>query len=212
MVDLPDTLVFATLPSTQRCAGWHYRQAGSVSASTHMMPSSFSSIVLTWLLFISTIIVTSITSTETQRACSLRLAPPMPCILLVIGASLSEPHTNGTSAARVCYIYRTYVVPYIHSYFAFMIQFFNMPSARARDELGGAAPAGQITSRHVNLRHSVYIMYPLCLYSTREVDAARAAALVRLRATFCCYQHGCYKHGCYKMLRIIGGQRGEATA
>ena len=51
MAYLPDTLVFATLPSTQRCAGWHYRQAGSVSASTHMMPSSFSSIVLTWLLF-----------------------------------------------------------------------------------------------------------------------------------------------------------------
>ena len=67
----------------------------------HMMPSSFSSIVLTWLLFISTI-VTSITSTETQRACSIRLAPPMPCIRLV-GASQSEPHTNGTSAARVCY-------------------------------------------------------------------------------------------------------------
>ena len=57
MADLPDTLVFATLPSTQRCAGGHYRQAGSMSASTHMMPSSFSSIVLTWLLFISTIIV-----------------------------------------------------------------------------------------------------------------------------------------------------------
>ena len=42
MVDLPDTLVFATLPSTQRCASGHYRQAGSMSASTHMMPSSFS--------------------------------------------------------------------------------------------------------------------------------------------------------------------------
>ena len=84
MADLPDTLVFATLPSTQRCAGGHYSQAGSVSASTHMMPSSFSSIVLTWLLFISTIIVTSITSTETQRTCSLRLAPPMPCIRLVM--------------------------------------------------------------------------------------------------------------------------------
>ena len=59
MADLPDTFVFATLPSTQRCAGGHYRQAGSVSAITHMMPSSFSSIVLTWLLFISTTIVTS---------------------------------------------------------------------------------------------------------------------------------------------------------
>ena len=41
MAELPDTLVFATLPSAQRCAGGHYRQAGSMSASTHMMPSSF---------------------------------------------------------------------------------------------------------------------------------------------------------------------------
>ena len=28
---------------------------------------------------------------------------------ILIGASLSEPHTNSTSAARVCYMYRTYV-------------------------------------------------------------------------------------------------------
>ena len=54
---MPDTLVFATLPSTQRCTGGHYRQAGSMSASTHMMPSSISLILLTWLLFISIIIV-----------------------------------------------------------------------------------------------------------------------------------------------------------
>ena len=101
MADVPDTLVFATLPSTQRCAGWYYRQAGSVSASTHMMPSSFSSIVLTWLLFISTIIVTSITSTVTQRACSLRLAPPMPCIPLVIMYTICDRHCTSNIAINI---------------------------------------------------------------------------------------------------------------
>ena len=58
-------------------------------------------------------------------------------------------------------------------------------------------PRRPAKSRHVTSTFDIpyiYIMYPLYLYSTREheVDAARAAALVRLRATFCCYQHGCY--------------------
>ena len=63
---------------------WRSLQAGRISASTHMMPSSFSSIVLTWLLFYH---CSSITSTETQRvyrhvrSCS---PPLMPCIRLVI--------------------------------------------------------------------------------------------------------------------------------
>ena len=97
MADLPDTLVFATLPSTQRCAGRHYRQAGSMSASTHMMPSSF---VLTWLLFYH---CSSITSTETQR--HVRSGSPHQCpAFRLVAASLSEPHINGTSAARVCYM------------------------------------------------------------------------------------------------------------
>ena len=43
----------------------------------------------------------------------------------------------------------------------------------ARDELGGAGRPAK--SRHVNLRHSVYIMHPLYLYSTRS-DTARAVA------------------------------------
>ena len=102
MADLPDTLVFATLPSTQRCAGWHYRQAGSVSASTHMMPSSFSSIVLTWLLFISTIIVYK----HRDATCMFAQARPPHALhsssrlmyvhepQTTIGASVSEPHTN----------------------------------------------------------------------------------------------------------------------
>ena len=36
-------------------------------------------------------------------------APPGAGRTMIIGASLSEPHTSGTSAARVCYMYRTYV-------------------------------------------------------------------------------------------------------
>ena len=81
MADLPDTLVFSTLPSTQRCAGGHYRQTGSMSASTHMMPSSFSSIVLTWLLFYH---CSSITSTETQRHVRSGSPPQCPAFRLVI--------------------------------------------------------------------------------------------------------------------------------
>ena len=61
-------------------AGGHYRQAGSMCASTHMMHSSFSSIVLTWLLFYH---CSSITSTETQRVymhvCSGSPPPPPQC-------------------------------------------------------------------------------------------------------------------------------------
>ena len=50
-----------------------------------------------------------------------------------------------------------------------------------------AEPAGQ-----VNLRHSVYIMYPLYLYSTCSGCRARRCLV---RGRFCysaCYQHGCY--------------------
>ena len=43
---------------------WRSLQAGRISARTHMMPSSFSSTVLTWLLFYH---CSSITSTEMQR-------------------------------------------------------------------------------------------------------------------------------------------------
>ena len=64
----------------------------------------------------------------------------------------------------------------------------------------------------------------------RELLSARSAKLTRVYANtysyYCalvlgyytysqlhgCYKHGCYRHGCYKMLRIIAGQRGEATA
>jgi hypothetical protein len=40
MVDLLDTLVFDTLPSTLRCVGMLYRLAVSTFVSIHMMPSS----------------------------------------------------------------------------------------------------------------------------------------------------------------------------
>ena len=59
----------------------HYRQAGSMSASTHMMPSSFSSIVLTWLLFYH---CSSITSTETQFHVRSGSPPQCPAFRLVI--------------------------------------------------------------------------------------------------------------------------------
>ena len=55
---------------------------------------------------ISTTIVTSITSTETQRACSLRLAPPMPCIRLVIMSALSSADEGHYyTATMVCILY-----------------------------------------------------------------------------------------------------------
>ena len=67
-----------------------------------------------------------------------------------------------------------------------------MCARAARDQLGvtnWAGPASQVHDPidRANLRHSVYIMYPLYISIQREVDAARAAAscvdLIRGRAT-----------------------------
>ena len=70
---------------------WRALQAGRIYVrqhqhDTHMMPSSFSSIVLTWLLFISTIIVLQ----SQALRCNVYIGmfaqarpPPMPCIRLV---------------------------------------------------------------------------------------------------------------------------------
>ena len=53
MVDLPHTLAFATLLSTQRCAGGHYRPVASTFASTHTMPSFQLKNSETWLVVIT---------------------------------------------------------------------------------------------------------------------------------------------------------------
>ena len=66
----------------------------------------------------------------------------------VIGASLSEPHTNGTSAARVCYMYVLLLSLSIvrHAIIQCRLLFcvhnstfqHAMRARAARDELGGA--------------------------------------------------------------------------
>ena len=102
MADLPDTLVFATLPSAQRCAGGHYRQAGSMPASTHMMPSSF------WCCYSSVLSLFFNHKPDVYRHVRSGSPPPMPCIRLV-GASVSEPHTNGVAGACWRCVYLSYV-------------------------------------------------------------------------------------------------------
>ena len=56
-------------------------------------------------------VLSDITSVPFRSSLGLTRALQVSLVGHIIGASLSEPHTNGTSAARVCYIYRTYVVP-----------------------------------------------------------------------------------------------------
>ena len=91
---------FRYLPSTHRCAGGHYRQAGSMSASTHMMPSSFSLIVLTWLLFYH---CSSITSTETHRVYIGMFAQARPPNTLSLAGQRAEPGVRAPHrACRAC--------------------------------------------------------------------------------------------------------------
>ena len=78
MADLPDTLVFATLPNTEMC--WLTLQAGRIYVRQHPHDAQLFFFDCVNMAVI-TIIVTSITSTETQCACSLRLAPQCPAFL-----------------------------------------------------------------------------------------------------------------------------------
>ena len=149
-------------------------------------------------------------------------SPTMRCIRLVIGASLSEPHINGTSAARVCYMYVYMSIvrrAIIQCRFLFCVHnstFQHAMCARAaRDQLGGAAPAGQVQPSTFRI-HNVST---LSLFNVKWMPRAAASCVDLLFVDVLLFsllpawmEHGCYRHGCYKMLRIIAGQRGEATA